>query len=161
MNSSTVTPLSPPRITQHKAMLILGLSQGYGCPAKAGIPSQWDRFLPHFCNLPGQVGRIAYGVIYNPDDAGNFDYLCGVEVTEFPSHPLEFTRLQVPPQTYAIFEHREHISAIEATFKAIWDQGLAACGRKAADGPSFERYDERFDGRTGFGGLEIWVPILA
>jgi len=25
---------------------------------------------------------------------------------------------------------------------------------------SSERYDERFDPRTGLGGLEIWVPIL-
>jgi AraC family transcriptional regulator len=28
-----------------------------------------------------------------------------------------------------------------------------------ADAPNFERYDEKFDGATGNGGLEIWVPV--
>jgi AraC family transcriptional regulator len=27
------------------------------------------------------------------------------------------------------------------------------------DAPFFERYDERFDPRTGMGDVEIWVPI--
>jgi len=39
-------------------------------------------------------------------------------------------------------------------------QGLADAGCQAADGPAFERYDEQFDGRTGLGGLEIWVPAF-
>jgi AraC family transcriptional regulator len=30
---------------------------------------------------------------------------------------------------------------------------------KAADAPSFERYDEKFDPITRNGGLEIWVPV--
>jgi AraC family transcriptional regulator len=34
-------------------------------------------------------------------------------------------------------------------------------GVTAADAPVFERYDEKFDPRTGLGGLEIWVPIAA
>jgi AraC family transcriptional regulator len=28
-----------------------------------------------------------------------------------------------------------------------------------ADAPAFERYDERFDSRTGMGGFEIWIPL--
>jgi AraC family transcriptional regulator len=28
-----------------------------------------------------------------------------------------------------------------------------------SDGPAFERYGAQFDGRTGLGGFEIWVPI--
>jgi AraC family transcriptional regulator len=44
-----------------------------------------------------------------------------VEVSEFPSHPAKFARLRIPPQTYAVFEHREPISAIGGTWKAIWN----------------------------------------
>jgi AraC family transcriptional regulator len=58
-----------------------------------------------------------------------------------------------------VFEHREHVSAIAGTWKAIWEHGLADAGWKVLDGPAFERYDERFDGRTGLGGFEIWVPV--
>jgi AraC family transcriptional regulator len=36
---------------------------------------------------------------------------------------------------------------------------LPGSGHIPADAPVFERYDERFDGRTGMGGFEIWVPI--
>jgi AraC family transcriptional regulator len=36
---------------------------------------------------------------------------------------------------------------------------LPSSGFKAADAPSFERYDETFDPVTGDGGFEIWVPI--
>jgi AraC family transcriptional regulator len=102
---------------------------------------------------------VAYGVIYNSDDAGNYDYLCGAAVREFPSEPPEFTRLRVPPQRYAVFEHRGHVSDIDATWKAIWEHGLMEAGLKASDGPAFERYDERFDGRTGQVTVEIWVPV--
>ena len=33
------------------------------------------------------------------------------------------------------------------------------CTTQGYDGPAFERYDERFDGRTGLGGLELWIPV--
>jgi predicted transcriptional regulator YdeE len=48
---------------------------------------------------------------------------------------------------------------IGATCSAIWNQGLPDSGYQAADSPWFERYGEEFDGRTGLGGLEIWIPI--
>ena len=64
-----------------------------------------------------------------------------------------------PPQTYAVFEQRDHISAIAEAWKAIWEHGLADAGFQAADGPALERYGEEFDGRTGLGGYELWVPI--
>ncbi len=125
-----------------------------------GIPSQWEEFLAYFGHIPNQLNKIPYGVICNSDDAGNFEYICGAEVNEFPSQPREFARLRIPPQTYAVFLHTDHVSSIAATCSAIWNQGLPDSGYKAADGPWFERYDEAFDGRTGLGGLEIWVPIV-
>jgi AraC family transcriptional regulator len=37
--------------------------------------------------------------------------------------------------------------------------GRVAYGLHSADAPVFERYDERFDARTGMGGFEIWAPL--
>jgi len=158
MDKTTTHSLASPRITKAEAMLAFGLSEHYG-QSKAGIPSQWSRFLPYFGHISGQIGNVAYGVITNCDDAGGCDYLCGVAVNEFPSQPADFTRLQIPSQNYAVFEHRDHVAAIAATWKAIWEYGLANAGCQAADGPSFERYDEQFDSCTGLGGFEFWVPI--
>ena len=142
-------------------MLIFGLCHHYTPQTMGGIPSQWAQFLPHFGHLATQVDKIAYGVIHTGDDTGNCDYLCGAEVSEFPSHPREFTRLRIPPQTYAVFLHTDHISAIGTTCNSIWNQGIPDSGYEAADGPWFERYGMDFDGRTGLGGLEIWIPIIA
>jgi len=160
MPTTSTTPIAPARIAERDAMLLFGLSQHYLPQSTAGIPSQWEQFLTHFGHIQNQIDRIAYGVIYNADDAGSFDYICGIEVSDFPSQPSEFTRLRIPPQTYAVFLHSGHISSIGATCSAIWNQGLPDSGYKAADGPWFERYDERFDSRTGLGGLEIWIPIV-
>jgi len=167
MNQAATTSLASPRLDtslrliRGDAMLIFGLAQRCPRVGDAAIPSQWNSFVPHLGHIDRQIGSVAYGVIYNSDDSGNYDYICGVAVDQFPSRPPEFTRLRIPPQHYAVFEHRDHVAAIAGTWKAIWEQGLAASACKAVDGPAFERYDERFDPRTGLGGLEIWVPVQA
>jgi len=159
MNNPTATPIAPPRIVKGGELLIFGISQRYQFRNIAGIPSQWNRFVPYLGRIPGQVGHTTYGVIWNSDKAGDFDYTCGVEVTEFPANPVEFSRVRVAAHTYAVFEHKDHISSIRATFDYIWNHGLANSGVQPAHAPALEVYGEHFDGRTGLGGLEIWIPI--
>jgi AraC family transcriptional regulator len=158
MDHNTSAAIAPPRIVRSEALLIFGLGQRH-YRSNAGIPSQWDRFLPYLGQIPGQVGREAYGVVCNCDDEGSVEYVCGVQVREFPVEPADFTRLRIPPQTYAVFDHRDHVSTVSVTWEAIWNHGLSDNGYKAADGPSFEKYGEAFDGRTGLGGFEIWIPV--
>ena len=154
----TAAVIAAPRVVRSGALLIFGLGERY-VRTNAGIPSQWDRFTPYLGAIPGQIDSVAYGVICNTDEAGSIDYITGVQVREFPDQPSEFMRLRIPPQTYAVFEHRDHVSSISSTWQAIWNDGLSSAGLEATDGPAFERYDERFDGRTGLGGFEIWIPI--
>ena len=148
-----------PRLVKEGTLLIFGLGQRCGQVGDPGIPSLCNRFASHVGHIEGQIANVAYGAIHKCDEAGAYDYICGVAVERFPARPEEFTRLRIPPQNYAVFEHREHVSTIASTWKAIWERGLAEAGLQASDGPSFERYDERFDGRTGLGGLEIWIPV--
>ena len=160
LSSSTPSELSTPRTVRSDALLIFGLSERHR-HTNAGIPAQWDRFVPHLSTIERRVGTDTFGVICNTDDAGTMDYICGVQVSAFPSTPREFSRLRVPPQMYAVFTHRGHVSAIGATWQAIWNHGLTDAGLEAADGPTLERYGATFDGRTGNGGFEIWVPVKA
>ena len=159
MDDNPTVTLDPPRFEHGKSLLIAGLGARYNCENLAGIPGQWQRFAPHIGNLPHQVGRSAYGVCCNSDDAGNLDYVCGVEVADFSGLPPEFTRLRLPAQRYAVFRHRDHVSTIRGSFNAIFSQSLPQSGHEPADAPDFERYDDRFDPVTGLGGVEIWVPI--
>src|SRR3954453_16334855 len=160
MDSTALDHLKAPRFQTSKPLLVSGPSERITHDIQgAGIPNLWQRFHQSVENIPGRIGRIAYGVCCNGDDAGNFDYIAGVEVVDFSDLPREFSRVRIPEQKYAVFTHSEHISTIRRTVNTIWNHWLPASGMKAADAPSFERYDENFDSATGNGGLEIWVPV--
>ena len=160
MDSTAIDNLQPPRFETGKPLLVAGLGERYtwesGGPA---IPGQWQRFSRSVQNIPGRIGPVAYGVCCNGDDAGNFDYIAGVEVADFSDLPREFSRVRIPEAKYAVFTHSDHISTIRRTVNTIWNHWLPASGLKAADAPNFERYDENFDPLTGNGGLEIWIPV--
>jgi AraC family transcriptional regulator len=160
MDSTLTDKLQPPRFETGKPLLVAGISER--CTHEnggAGIPNQWQRFHQKAGDIPDRVGQMAYGVCCNGDDSGNFDYIAGVEVSDFSGLPREFSRVRIPEQRYAVFTHRDHISSIRQTVNTIWNHWLPASGLKAADAPSFERYDENFDPLTGNGGLEIWMPV--
>lgn len=161
MQADTAITLPEPRIEHGRPMLIAGLGGAFSVDKVAGIPALWQRFAPHIGHIPGQIGRAAYGVSLNCDDSGNFDYIAGVEVSDFDNLPAEFARTRVPAQIYAIFEHRGHVTAIKQTYEAIWRGWLPKSGRKPADGPTVERMDQRFDSATGNGVLQIWLPLQA
>jgi AraC family transcriptional regulator len=159
MDSTAIGNLQPPRFETGKPFLVAGPGERYTFETGAAIPGQWQRFHQKLGEIPHRVGRVAYGVCCNGDDSGNFDYIAGVEVSDFSDLPREFSRVRIPEQRYAVFSHKEHISTIRRTVSTIWNHWLPASGMKAADAPAFERYDENFDPLTGNGGLEIWVPV--
>jgi AraC family transcriptional regulator len=159
MDSTALDHLTPPRFVTSTPLLIAGLSERYTWESGAAIPSQWQRFHQNVENIPGRIGPVAYGVCCNGDDAGNFDYIAGVEVSDFSDLPRAFSSVRIPEQKYAVFAHPGHVSTIRRTINTIWNQWLPSSGLKAADAPSFERYDEKFDPMTGNGGLQIWLPV--
>ena len=159
MDSTALDKITPSRFETGKAMLVAGVGERFSHADSAGIPGLWQRFHQDVQNFSGRLGPVAYGVCCNGDDAGNFDYIAGVEVIDFSDLPREFSRVRIPEQKYAVFTHSDHVSAIRRTVNTIWNHWLPASGLKAADAPSFERYDEKFDSATGNGGFEIWIPV--
>jgi AraC family transcriptional regulator len=159
MNSSVFENLTPPRFETSRPLLVAGVGDRYNHENGAGIPSQWQRFHQAEADIPHRVGKVAYGVCCNGDDAGNFDYIAGVAVADFSDLPRPFIGVRIPEQRYAVFTHTNHISTIRRTVNTIWNQWLPASGLKVADAPNFERYDENFDPITGNGGFEIWIPV--
>lgn len=160
MVSTALDHLRPPRFETGPALLVAGVGERINHENNgAGIPNQWQRLHQSGDHIPGRIGKVAYGVCCNGDDAGNFDYIAGVEVTDFSDLPREFQGVRIPEQRYAVFTHSEHISTIRRTVNTIWNHWLPGSGLKAADAPNFERYDEKFDSSTGNGGLEIWIPV--
>jgi len=159
MDQDSIATLEPPRFETGRTLLIAGLAHRYSFETCHEIPAQWQRFVPYIGNLPGQVGTIAYGVRKDSDEAGNLDYLCGVEVSSFDEVPEGLSTVRIPARRYAVFRHRDHVSTIRETHAAIWTAWLPGSGHDVADAPDFERYDDRFDPQSGCGGVEIWIPL--
>ena len=159
MYAQKSTQLTAPRFEQREALLIAGIGARYAQGGDPAIPSQWQRFAPHIGHVPHQTGDVAYGVGANFDDEGAFDYIAGVEVSRFANLPEGFTTIRLPPRRYAVFTHRGHVSSIPATMKGIWGEWLPSSGHKFADAPFFERYDDRFNPRSGDGEVELWLPL--
>jgi AraC family transcriptional regulator len=157
MNDTSNRSIGDPAIVQGKALLVAGISRTHR-GTNANMPAQWGEFGPYLGHVPGQVGGVAYGVLHNDTD-GSIDYLTGVEVADFSDLPAGFSHLRIAPQRYAVFRHGGHVSTIGATWSAIWSQWFPKSGEQAADAPMLERYPETFDGRTGNGGFEIWIPL--
>jgi AraC family transcriptional regulator len=137
MDSTLTDKLQPPRFETGKALLVAGISERCTHANEgAGIPSQWQRFHQKVGEIPDRVGKVAYGVCRNGDGSGNFDYIAGVEVSDFSDLPREFGRVRIPAARYAMFSHGEHISTIRRTVNTIWNQWLPASGLKVADAPT-------------------------
>ncbi len=159
MKTSPLPALDQPRIESLPTQWLVGLVERYDCKSPAGIPNQWQRFLPHFCNIPGQVGKDAFGVCYNFEDDGKFDYLTGVIVKDRECSSFGLVQMELPPHKYAVFSHAGHIASIRSVIAAIWSDALPRSGYEAVDGPTLEKYGPQFDSNTGLGGFEIWVAI--
>lgn len=158
MDEGLDVAVAPPRFEQGPVLLIAGLGARYSFETNGGIPAQWQDFVA-MLPLPGQVGRTAYGVCCNADGTGQFDYIAGVEVQDFARLPAELARIRLAARRYAVFTHAGHVSGMRATVHSIWNRYLPASGLVVADAPDFERYGPAFDGRTGLGGVEIWIPV--
>jgi AraC family transcriptional regulator len=158
--------LNPPRFEDRGHLIIAGLAGRYTASTLDDLPALWERFAVHIGRVPGQVGRVAYGVCSDMfSGTGSFRYLSGVEVSESSALPEQFSRVHIPAQRYVVFPHREHVSRLRETVNTIWSQWFPESGHKAARGTAgaadfFERYGEGFDPQRGIGDIEVWIPVI-
>ncbi|GMV91086.1 MAG: hypothetical protein AMXMBFR82_08640 [Candidatus Hydrogenedentota bacterium] len=158
MNARQKPQLDEPRFVDGLEMIIAGQNIRYDFETRVNIPTQWARFAPQIGKVPGQVGNNSYGVSWNYDGK-EFDYLCGVEVSDTSGLPENFEHVRLAPRRYAVFTHHGDVSTLPDMIQRIWAEWLPASGHKAAQAPCFERYTEEFCPDTGTGGMEIWIPI--
>ena len=151
--------VGPPRIVREPVLRFVGLAEPCSFEETVKIPAQWQRFMEFYAAIDHKRAEIPVGLASPADDDGRFTYLCAVDVTRFGTHPHALTTIEIPARTYAVFDHRGHVSTIYATYTAIWNDALPATGHALADSPVLERHNPTFDTRTGEGGLTLWIPL--
>jgi AraC family transcriptional regulator len=149
--------LDPPRIVAEERIRAVGLSETHSFATTIHIPAQWQRFMELYGAIPDKLDRIPIGISQALDDNGEFPYVCAAEVSRFGDLPPGLIKVDLPPRSYAVFEHKSHVSRIFETYEAIWNEALA--DRKVADAPVIERHNPTFDPSTGEGGLTLWIPL--
>ncbi len=134
---------------------VAGIRARHTAATVASIPSQWQQLA-----LTRELGKdIALGVCCNRDGEGAFDYIAGMEIGASAAVPSAWHAVFMPAGDYLVAWHAGHISTIRSTWYWLLNDYLPGSGLGLADAPDFERYDARFDDRTGNGGVEIWLPL--
>ncbi|MCB1683311.1 MAG: AraC family transcriptional regulator [Pseudomonadales bacterium] len=159
MKSTEATTLAEPRYeTLSRKLSIVGISRYYPFEKVAEIPDQWQSFAPFIPRVTSAGKPATYGIIYNGSDT-SYDYLSGVELPKGADSPENLVRLDIAPQTYAVFEHSGHVANVRDTCDAIWSDWLPGSKQTVVEAPWFEKYGDSFNPQTGEGGLEIWIPV--
>jgi len=147
-----------PEICVKPDFLVTGMCDHYGDDASVRIPALWQQFHPYM-NHPQRIGGDSYGICSGDHDGCNVNYVCAVEIANDKHSIPELVTMRIPEQRYVVFTHREHIAGIKQTFNYIWSEWLPQSDYIPVNAPSFELYKASFDRQTGFGGVEIWIPV--
>lgn len=159
MQDQPAITLDPPRLEQHAAFEVAGLSERFAIGHAEAIPALWAAASAHFGAIPAASPAVAYGVSDAFLEEGSYRYTAGLATAPGAVLPAGLDRVKVPAARYAVFSHEGHVSAMTGVFRAIWNDWQPGSGQVIADQPCFERYDHRFDPSTGRGLVEIWVPL--
>jgi AraC family transcriptional regulator len=156
MKKDMIVPVAEPEIREREAFRVVGLSARCSFEDISAIPGLWRAFNARADDVAGTMHGVAYGVCCDADNAGHFRYLAGVEASDVPQG---MDVVSIPKARYAVFTHRGHVADLPKTVYTIWNKALPDAGLTPASAPDFERYDERFDVRTGRGIIEVWIPV--
>jgi AraC family transcriptional regulator len=150
--------LLPPKIEVMPDRRIVGLSRRYTMETRRAIPAQWGDYNEAGFEIDGAVPDAWYGVCTSSGPGGDFDYLCGQEAPR-GAVPKGWSAVVLPAGRWARFVEPGHISRMDAVWSEIFGQWMGQEGLAPREGPFVEFYPLSFDGMTGEGGFEIWMPV--
>ncbi|KAF0815226.1 hypothetical protein IGB42_00304 [Andreprevotia sp. IGB-42] len=136
---------------------------------KREIPAHWQQVEAGnmLATLPGRAGAAVYvGVVHAFDNATlDFNYLIGVLADADTVVPAGCRSVALPAGRYAVLtttptsNQGDFVAGIQQGWQWLMAEWLPESGYRAADTPSFERYDEPSapgqSGRT----MAIWMPL--
>lgn len=160
MTTDMTTPLPAPRLDSLPAMHMVGLTRKFTPQTRTAIPGLWQEFAPFIGSVPGQVTNVAYGICSaTGEEEACIDYSCAVEIEAGAPTPAGLVRIMLEPHTYRVFPHDGHVSELHQTYVRALGTFHPDDEWECAQTPDIERYSTAFNPETGFGGMEIWIPL--
>lgn len=119
--------------------------------------------------INGVVGKPArsllYGYHYDFREDGTKRYLMGWELKNESNIPQELTVLQIPTQTYAVFDSKERITddvesglEIVNVWHRIYTEWFPSANFEQVEGPCIEKYYWVDESQTE-SVCEVWIPV--
>lgn len=147
-----------PERVQMQARRIAGVNRRYRMGQTEGIPAQWADYDAVDQSGDSVVPEAWYGVCHD-FQGEEFGYLCGMELAPGAVPAAGLTQVDLPPGAWARFVVPEGLDQMPAVWAEIHSHWLRQPEWQSRPGPSVEFYPPTFDGATGQGGFEIWVPV--
>jgi AraC family transcriptional regulator len=152
--------LSTPRIDTFPERSFIGPSAEYDMQTRSQIPAQWTAYEREGIKPEGTIPDAWYGVCHSFAPEGDrFEYLCGVEVKGAAHVPPGQSQVLAPAGRWLRMSSRAHVSDVGRAWSELYDEWLPELALKLRPSVVIEYYPPEFDGRTGEGGWELWVPV--
>lgn len=146
------------RISNSPALTLAGRNGTFRIGPSPGIKELWERFMPDFGKIAGQVGTKTYGVCHRFDGKGQMDYMAAVQVVNAGEVPGYLHTLIIPARKVVVFPHEGDVATLSETWRQIFDEWIPQAKLTVADGPQFEVYDFSSDELPGT--IEIHIPVV-
>ncbi|WP_053005847.1 AraC family transcriptional regulator [Kiloniella spongiae] len=162
-SSSGVLPMEP-SILKKEAFHIIGISDNFGSDNDKSVPGLWKKISCRYPEINHSKNGRAYGLCLKGSPE-SFTYMAAFEVDDLYNIPSGMEGLVIDEAEYAVFtftiDNQSPIGdQFSKIYQAIWGNWLPNSDYEYANTPDFELYDNRFDGNSATGEVDIWIPVI-
>lgn len=131
----------------------------------SAVALQWRKLLRVSLKIPARLPPLGFGAgLHFEPTAETLEFFCGFVLRSTARVPEGLQCVAIPECTCAVFRHSGEISRLRHTLDAIFGTALSLTGLNRLDSagevPSFVlRSRLSFDPLTGFGGVDVLVPV--
>ena len=144
---------------------VIGLEYLGSHDHKGQIGKLWDQLAKRRDEITNTTDpREEYGYCYATPAMVQKDqmrYIAGIKAKSLKLIPKGMVGVKIPSQSYAVFTHKGAVDKIGASYDYIYGAWFPKSGMEPADGPDFEKYDERFKYGADSSELDLYVPVVA
>lgn len=155
-----------PEIYRQDSLLLVGLrTLFYSVDSEKNnigeqLPPLWSAFLARLNEIPNQVRGHCYGVVRQEREGDErLEYHAAIAVTDAASLPDGLVSLEVPPATYARFEHRGPAHHIDHTVSYAYAAWLPQSGYRHTYAPDLEVYGSRYHPTSEDSVFHYAIPV--